>query len=102
MPDDVFSDAGGAAMAAPSILTYLGLVGPFACGLAAMAVSRELTWLAVGLLPAVAVGLRGRCLLYRRAERGDRPGQGLGLGGQCRLDRPQDRVAVLLGQGRQR
>lgn len=46
-------------MAAPSILTYLGLVGPFACGLAAMAVSRELIWLAIGLLPAMVLGLRG-------------------------------------------
>jgi len=46
-------------VATPSILTYLGLVGPFACGLIALAVSRDLLWLVVGLLPAVAVGLRG-------------------------------------------
>lgn len=46
-------------MAAPSILTYLGLVGPFACGVAAMAVSRDLLWLGIGLLPAAALGLRG-------------------------------------------
>ena len=44
-------------MAAPSILTYFGLVGPFACGLVALAVSRDLLWLTIGLLPAVVLGV---------------------------------------------
>jgi hypothetical protein len=43
----------------PSILTYLGLVGPFACGLIALAVSRDLLWLTIGLLPAAVLGVRG-------------------------------------------
>lgn len=46
-------------MAAPSILTYLGLVGPFACGLVALAVSRDPCWLVVALSPAMVQGLRG-------------------------------------------
>lgn len=41
-----------------SILAHLAVVGPFACGVVAMAVTRDLWWLLIGLAPAVAVGLR--------------------------------------------
>lgn len=49
-----------------SILAYLAVVAPFACGVAAMVVTHDLWWLLIGLAPAAAIGLRERMQARRK------------------------------------